>query len=507
MAREYRPWNLDQSYLIPPDIREWLDADHVAWLVIEAVSVMDTTAFHRARPGRRSKTSTAGQRGYNPDALLALLIYAYAVGQRSSRRIEALCWTDVAFRVLCGNDIPDHTVIARFRQRHDKAFENLFTEVLKLCVASGMGEFGVLALDGTKIAANASAAANRSEAALRKMAREAIDDAYDTDRAEEVTARRGDDDRLPPTLRHEQRATTVKKLLASIEAEKRAELAAGANPGPVASARKRVERGEAKVARLSARTVAKTRAHQERVEAGDRRPGPKPLPISENATITRAVAVLDRAKTDLVQRSTPVSRGGTGKEYRRNLTDPDSRLMKTRTGFAQAFNAQTVVSADYLIIAATVTAEGTDNAQYAPMVTAATDMIDRSATATGTGRPVGTVLADAGYFSIGNLDCPGPQRLIADGSRRTLAAEPEPPPLPENATAPEQMRHRIRTPEGRALYKRRGAIVEPVNAHLKDQRGLRRFARRGLAAAQAELHLAAAVTNLLRLRTTTTAAC
>ncbi|MBY6414791.1 MULTISPECIES: transposase, partial [unclassified Rhodococcus (in: high G+C Gram-positive bacteria)] len=151
VARDYRPSGLDQGFLIPPDIRDWLDDDHVAWLVIDAVAAMDTSVFHRRRPGRRTATSQAGRRGYNPDRLLALLIYAYAVAERSSRRIEKLCWTDVAFRVLCGNDIPDHTVIARFRQQHDTGFENLFTQVLVLCQRAGMGQFGELALDGTKI--------------------------------------------------------------------------------------------------------------------------------------------------------------------------------------------------------------------------------------------------------------------------------------------------------------------------------------------------------------------
>lgn len=511
MAREYRPWNLDQSYLIPPDIREWLDDDHVAWTVIDAVHAMDTTRFHQARPGRKSKTSTAGKRGYNPDSLLALLIYAYAVGQRSSRRIEALCWTDVAFRVLCGNDIPDHTVIARFRQRHDKAFEDLFTQVLVLCTRAGMGQFGVLALDGTKIEANASASANRSEATLRKIAREAIDDAYDVDRVEEAASRRGEDDQMPPTLRgHARRAATVAKLVASIEAEKAADAAAPPQPGTanIASAMQRVERAEATLHRLTTASVDKTRAWQHRVDAGDTHPGPKPKPVEQNQTIAKAAAVLDRAKDALDRRSTPVSEGGAGKDYRRNLTDPDSRIMKTHTGFRQCYNAQTVVTEDYLIVAVEVGNEGVDMHRYQPMIAATEAILDQLNTLNATTHQIGTVLADAGYCSEDNLTSPGPDRVIATGSRRTLTAssDTEPPPLPDNPTPIQAMTHRVHSRAGRALYKRRGAIVEPVNAHLKDQRGLRRFARRGLKAARAELHLAAAVTNLLRLRTATAAA-
>ena len=505
MARDYRPWNLDQGYLIPPDIREWLDDEHVAWTVIDAVHEMDTSAFHRARPGRKSKTSTAGKRGYNPDSLLALMIYAYAVGERSSRRIEQLCWTDVAFRVLCGNDIPDHTVIARFRQRHDKAFEDLFTQVLVLCTKLGMGQFGVLAIDGTKIAADASVGANRSEAALRKMARESIDEAYGIDRAEEAAARHKDNNPTPPAIRgHDRRTATVAKLVAEIEAEKAAEAAGPPKPSTTGSAQQRVDRAQTKYDARIAESQEKAREWQARVDAGDTHPGPKPKPVDQNKTIAKAAGVLDRAKAALVRRSTPISEGGVGKEYRRNLTDPDSRIMKTRTGFGQCYNAQTAVTEDYLIVAVDVSSDGVDMHQFQPMVTAVEAMIEKLNTTNSLDLTLGTVVADAGYCSTDNLTAPGPDRVIATGSRRTLTTacdiEP-PPPLPENATPIEAMTHRLRTPEGRALYKRRGAIVEPVNAHLKDQRSLRRMTRRGLQAARAELHLAAAVTNLLRLRT------
>jgi transposase len=504
VARDYRPWNLDQGYLIPPDIREWLDDEHVAWTVIDAVHEMDTSAFHRARPGRKSKTSTAGKRGYNPDSLLALMIYAYAVGERSSRRIERLCWTDVAFRVLCGNDIPDHTVIARFRQRHDKAFEDLFTQVLVLCTKLGMGQFGVLAIDGTKIGADASLGANRSEAALQKMAREAIDDAYDIDRAEEAADRHRDNNPMPPSMRgHDRRAATVAKLVAEIAAEKAAEVAGPPKPSTTGSAQQRVDRAQTNLDRLTTAAQRKTQEWQERVDAGNTHPGPKPKPVEENMTIANAAGVLDRAQAALVRRSTPISAGGTGKEYHRNLTDPDSRIMKTRTGFGQCYNAQTAVTEDYLIVAVQVSSDGVDMHQYQPMVTAAEAMIETLNATHGSTHQIGTVLADAGYCSTDNLTAPGPDRVIATGSRRTLTTKSgtEPPPLPEGATPIEAMAHRLRTPEGRALYKRRGAIVEPVNAHLKDQRRLRRMTRRGLEAAKAELHLAAAVTNLLRLRT------
>ena len=157
MARGYRPVARDQEFLLPPNMIDWLPEDHLVWFVIEVVEQLDTTAFHANR-----KLGGAGRQAYDPDMLLALLIYAYASGQRSSRRIEQLCSEHVAFRVLCAQDAPDHTSIARFRAAHQDAFTGLFAQVLALCSAAGMVKVGVVSIDGSKIAANASRGANRS---------------------------------------------------------------------------------------------------------------------------------------------------------------------------------------------------------------------------------------------------------------------------------------------------------------------------------------------------------
>lgn len=511
VAHHYRPSNLDQGFLIPPDIREWLDPDHVAWLVIEAVEAMDTTAFHRRRPNRKTKSSAAGRAGYNPDRLVALLIYAYAVGQRSSRQIEKLCWTDVAFRILCGNDIPDHTVIARFRQEHDTAFENLFTQVLMLCQANGMGRFGELALDGTKIAANASRGATRSEATLREMARESIDDAYRTDKAESDAIRRGKDDSMPPALRgHEQRKKTVAAAVAKLEAAKEADIEAQKAADPagkddVTRADERVVEATGKYEQAIAEHTERARRRQARVDAGDRNPGPAPKPAHETTRVAIAAARLERAKNTAAAVRTPKSDGGRAKNYKVNLTDPDSALMKTRGGFVQGFNAQLVVSSDYVIVCAQASANPVDTHSYQPMVAAAHDTIEQVWGADAASS-IGVVLADAGYCSVDNLTAEGPNRVIATDSRRSRARrEPENANTdPSDYAKPEitAMREYLATEEGAARYARRGALVEPVNAHLKDRRGLRRFSRRGLDAINAELNLAAATTNLLRLLTT-----
>src|SRR5258706_2642417 len=170
MAKGYRPVARDQQFLLPPDMREWLPADHPVWLVISAVTDhLDTSAFHAAR-----RLGGAGAAGFDPDMLVMLLTWAYANRVTSSRRIEALCRTDVAFRVICGGDVPDHVTVARFRAGFGDAVCALFAQVLVLCAELGMGRLGVVALDGTKVAASASKAANRTGEGLRKLAAEAV---------------------------------------------------------------------------------------------------------------------------------------------------------------------------------------------------------------------------------------------------------------------------------------------------------------------------------------------
>src|SRR5215467_1348596 len=170
MAKGYRPVDRDQSFLLPPDIREWLPPGHPVHLVITAVEDhLDTSAFHARR-----KTGGAGTAGYDPDMLAAVLVWAYAHGITSSRRIEELCRTDVAFRLICAGNLPDHSTFARFRSDFPGATAAFFTEVLILCARLGMGRLGTVALDGMKIAAGASKAANRAEKRLRELAGQAV---------------------------------------------------------------------------------------------------------------------------------------------------------------------------------------------------------------------------------------------------------------------------------------------------------------------------------------------
>ena len=215
MAKGYRGVDRGQPFLFPPDMRDWLPAGHPVWLVIEAVSLLDTSVLHARR-----KTGGAGAAGYDPDMLVAVLVWAYANGVTSSRRIERLCGQDVAFRVICAGNLPDHVTIARFRQQFADTAVSLFAQVLVLCARLGMGQVGTVAVDGTKIAASASKDANRTGEGLRKLAAELAARHAETDAAEDALfgAGRGDDDPGDPHTRRER----VAAALASLEAERKA---------------------------------------------------------------------------------------------------------------------------------------------------------------------------------------------------------------------------------------------------------------------------------------------
>ena len=362
MAKGYRPVRRDQPFLLPEDMREWLPEDHPVWLVIRAVEDhLDTSAFHAAR-----RTGGAGTAGYDPDMLVSLLVWAYANGEESSRRIEGLCLTDVAFRVICGGSFPDHVTIARFRAAFPGVVESLFAGVLVLCARLGMGQLGMVTLDGTKIAANASKAANRTEQALRKLAAQRVAAHAAADAAEDELfgeGRRGDE--VPPEVASPvTRDERIAKALADLEAERRAAgaereaqaqayLAAldGGQPlaGPppaaaaVAAAQARLDRAEtAQRAKLAAWQAQRAAEKQ----AGIPRPpgGRKPFPPEAHAGVAKARAALERAQARAAEAARrAAAKKGPGPV--RNLTDVDSRLMPVRGGgFLQGYNPQNVVS-------------------------------------------------------------------------------------------------------------------------------------------------------------------
>ncbi|WP_433733044.1 transposase [Nocardia sp. CA-129566] len=494
MAKSYRPVVRDQQFLLPPDMREWLDGDHLVWQLLDVVAELDTSVLHRRRSRRKTVKSVAGQRGYDPDMLVGLLLYAYCVGVRSSRAIERACRTDVAFWVVCAQDVPDHTVIARFRAEHEAAFTVLFSQVLLLCAKAGMVKVGVIALDGTKIAANASRFANRTEDTLREMAAGIVAEAKAIDEAEEGTE--GGGDQPPEGMRGARRRDTIRAALASIEAER-----VGKPSQAMRFSQRRLDTVRATYERVLDTQRRAWQAQRDTLAAGGKVNGRlrKPPELT-----TRIKALAARVEAAQVAMAAKLAKEPARK---RNLTDVESRIMKTRKGFIQGYNAQLVVSQDHVIIACELTDEPADTHQFAPMLDACRIELD-TLTEAGHERRIGVATADAGYCSIENIDperTPGPDRLIAVAKDR-LQRGTDPDPGTRHYTDPTltAMAERLKTPAGQAIYRRRGAIVEPVNAHIKDRRGLSRFSRRGLAACAAELKLAA-TTNLLRYITHQTA--
>jgi len=528
MAKGYRLVDREQEFLLPPAMNEWLPEDHLVWFVIAAVQRLDTAAFHG-----KAKLGGVGRQGYDPDMLLTLFVYAMAHGESSSRRIERLCETDVAFRIICASDVPDHTVLARFRRDHEKALTELLTQSLALAAELGMVSLGVVAFDGTKIAANASRDANRSEGYLRKLAEGFVSTVASADETEDVSFgqdNRGDE--LPPSVRDRTgRVERIDRALAQIADRRQAadqvrrDQAERVQRYEEASKQGRARRGRppGQVDR-----VALTRARWERVRAeaearyaraqGQRRVGRPPLPPDEGVRVRNARAAYDAARDEAEQMAQNGSRNvgpktgyqvdpdGGSDLFHANLTDPDSRLLKTRNGWLQGYNCQLAASADGFIVSARATQDANDVGQFVPTMNDIAANVEELSARTGRGDlVVGTMVGDAGYDSEHNLSAEGPDRLIADGKRRHIderaATDPATGEPPADASRREQMNHRLRTTEGYALYKRRAPLIEAPNAWLKDGRGLRRFARRGLDAAQAELTLACTVTNLLKLAT------
>ena len=530
MAKGYRPVDRDQPFLFPPDMRDWLPGDHPVWLVIRVVEGhMDTSAFHARR-----RTGGPGTAGYDPDMLVTVLVWAYAHGVTSSRDMERLCRTDVAFRVICAGNLPDHVTFARFRADFPGEVGDFFAGVLVLCARLGMGKLGTVALDGMKIAANASKSANRTGEGLRKLAGEAV--------AAHAAADAADDELYGSGVRGDEvpqeawapgsRDSRIAAALAGLEAERaaaeaaeaarvaeyRARREAGERAGcPPASAA--VELAEENLAQVIARQQAKAGDWQARNAASlaaTGRPlrGSPPVPAHRHCRVKEAEAKVEatRARTAEAQRkAAEKAAAAKGPGPVRNITDPDSRLMPVRGGgFIQGYNTQNLPSEDGLIIATELTGEQADCPSFEPMLAkgqeaAALIAAHRPAAGQDGGSQdqdgIGQVLADAGYCSEANLTCPGPDRLIATGKGRDLekaARDPDGDGPGWGGPAIQAMRERLKTPEGIAAYRQRGHIAETPHGHIKHNMGLRQLSVRGKRKASAEWTFAAAVHNLFK---------
>jgi transposase len=512
MARDYRPLARDQAMLLPLDMREWLAADHFVWFLLAVLDEFDVSGFEAGR-----RRGGVGRQGYDPRMLLALLIYGYSQGQRSSRRIEELCATDVAYRVICAQDPPDHTTLARFRQGHDTAIASLFVQVLELAGQAGLGRVGVIAVDGTRVAANASWGKNRRRSWLREQVDEVMAQAQRVDAEEDVAfgpAESGS--RVDPGWADP--ATRTSKIKAALaRADEVAEQRGEAPRARAEAWRQRVEQAEQEHAEQRAAAQRRHEDYQQARAAAERGAGPKPTgrpapPADEAATTRRAAATAQRARQ---RRDAAVAKDAAEQAARdpvANLTDPESGWMPTGKGWIQGYNAQLAVSEDQLVLGVQVTNATVDVDQFAPMLGLAAqgaEALDRGRAQRGVpAQPIGQVLADAGYFCRRNLTLEGPDRLIAPAGRRRLEEAAQSSARAEDGVGNPAavvddpvatMKARMRDPDQVAIYRRRGVIVEPVNGHLKDHHGLRQYARRGTAACQAETELAAITANLLKI--------
>jgi transposase len=524
MAKRYRPVARDQAFLLPPDMRDWLPADHPVWLVITAVERhLDTAAVHATR-----RAGGPGAAGYDPDMLTALLVWAYAHRVTSSRRIEALCRTDIAFKVICAGDVPDHVTIARFRAGLGPAAAELFDQVLVLCARLGMGQLGLVTLDGMKIAASASMSANRTEEKLRELAAGIAAEHERTDAAEDALfgpGARGDE--VPPELADPRtRDERIAAALAGLQADRQAarqERDAQASAYLDAVAAGRALPGTpppgAGVAAAQLRLDQVTAAQQARIDDWERRNAaaiaaagtglrhPPRRPASEHVRVRQAEARLERATAraaGAAARAAEKAAARKGPGPVRNITDPHSRLMHVRGGgFIQGYNTQNLTSEDGLIIATELTADPVDTGWFGPMLDHAQNAAARIAAARPDGGgPVGLVLADAGYLSEHNLTLPGPDRLIATGTSRTLnktaAGQPVTGGWHRTGPATTAMAARLATPDAAAAYRHRGHIAERPHGHIKHNMGFRQLSLRGIPRATAEWNLACTAANLFK---------
>ena len=446
MAHFFREPDRRQRFLLPVDMMDWLPEGDIVHVVVDAVGLMELSDFEAT-----CKVGRAGQPPFAPAMLLALLIYAYSHGVRSSRAIERLCRRDAGYRFIVGDDVPDHSVIARFRQRHAKRMKGVFLQVLELCREAGLIRLGLVALDGTKVKANASLDANRTASTIGEQIDRVLAEAEATDARE--------DRQFGP------------------------EASGPAMPGDLKRRGERLARLKACQEKLQAKAAAAADRQQKKIAA---REG------EEKATGRRKRGRKPKDPDPSVDPDTVA-----------NTTDPESGILKTRRGWVQGYNAQAVVTTGQIILAADVTTEANDVRQLTGML----DQAQANAEAVlGEEALLGAAVADAGYWSEANAESPTEEceLFIAtqkDHKQRAALREAPPPRgrMAKSMTARERMDRKLRTKRGRALYRQRGASVEPVFGQLKDRQDAGRFSMRGLELCRGEWQIQAAVHNLRKL--------
>jgi transposase len=501
MAREFVGCDRGQLLLMPPSLGDWLPEDHLVWTVLGAVDQMDLDRFCDGY-----RLGGAGRAAYDPRMMVALLLYSYARGNRSSGGIERACWEDVAYKVITSMRAPDHSTIAEFRRRHEAEIAELFDAVLGLCREAGLVSVGVITIDGTKIKANASMDQNRS---YREIVGQILREAEETDRREDELYGEARGDELPEQLRTpEGRKAALADAKRRIEERKRrpvGEAEGSAEPVKVDPLRSfRRKGGRREWLRLAHRELEEHRERQAR-----------PIPRDRADRLFQALGRLeenhyiDVAANDAYEHWRATARDTKGRvlkgnskayvppglpEGTINLSDPDSRVMRTQgTPPRQAYNAQTAVNDRQIILAAEVNIDAPDFGHLEPML----DTTIGELQCHGVREVPDVVVADAGYWhseQIQSITDRGIEVLIPpDGTMR----EGKRPGWEHGLY--ELMRNKLKSERGRKLYAQRKISVEPVYGQIKYNRRVDRFMRRGRAAAQSEWRLVTATHNLLKL--------
>ena len=441
--KRFKAYDTHQSYLLPPSPREWLPADHLAYFIDNVVDQLDLCEVFASYEG------TKGQPPYHPQMMVKVWLYGYCVGIRSSRRLERALHEDVGFRMLSGNQQPDYWTLSEFRRRHLGALRGLFLQTVRLAQRAKLVKLGQVAIDGTKLKANASkhkamsySRMEKEEKRLREEIRRYFEEVETTDRAEDERygSKRGDE--LPEHLKTEkERLDVIRNAMAQLEEEARQKAAA--------EQRKRQEKAN-----------KEGRTYHPRKDPKDAKPAPK---------------------------------------AQRNFTDPDSRIMKNADkAFIQGYNAQAAVDVDSQII---VAAQLSNQAADGPHLVGMVEQVEQS-----TGRRPQEVLADAGYFSEDNVTTLRkrgmsvliPPERVRRRQWRERCTPPTSPP-PKDSSVSEWMRYRLKLPENRERYRKREQSVEPVFGQIKQARGLRQFLLRRLDKVSAMWQLECAAHNLLKL--------
>ena len=441
MGKSFRACDLDQMYLLPPSLQDWLPEDHLARFLAEVSGELDLQPIYAAYEQRDGR----GQAAYDPRMMVRLLLYGYCVGKRSSRQIEKATYDDVAFRYLSADQHPDHDTIAAFRQQHLEALAGLFGQVLRLCREAGLVQVGQIAIDSTKMRAHA----NRNRTVRYRQLQE----------AERVL---------------DQRVRAMLAEAAQVDSQEDGRYGAGCKledlPAELKSSEQRLKKIREAKQRLEQQAEQRAvQARQERARSGGKH--------RNNASRKRY-----QAATAPIEKANP--------QY--NFTDPDSRIMLDggTDSFVQGYNAQLAVAGGQVIVATDVVSQTNDRGQLAPMVKAAQREL-------GSRLPV--VVADAGYFSLEALADEALQQsevLVSPDARRGRSAKG----WDRGHLLTTRMRERLATESGRRLYAARAGLVEPVFAYIKAIRGLRQFLLRGLDAVQREWRLMCLTHNLLKLR-------